>query len=623
MKKNRFLSLLLALVMLFGAVSALGATASAEMKLETPYGWFGPNHTIKWKLVPGILSSSSPNSYKVKYHVRGYYSIDGALGITEAFSFWVEILTFLSDGESYATSGQDMTFHLDLSEKGYASIDALDYICFYPVYNQTIDKEKLHLTFYINAAQELSSTIVESDDYISETITGSELQQGLGILPPGFVTLSPRSPRLGSSLTYSLSGELANLNTNWAIPYWERSSNGVDGWEIIRQNSPGVHIVDYDDLDQYIRLVFRSQFYADEIVSTAKHIDKETLSGEVYISPASPKAGETLTAYLSGTAFAIPNAKLHYQWRYSTGNTRYINIEGATGKTYTVPSSTPAGYKYEVVVTADGHDGSLISEPVTVAAAPALSGTVRISPTSPKAGETLTISLSGTVGSIPSSKLHYQWRSAASNARFSSISGATNSTYTVPTSTSAGYRYEVYVTADGYEGTLVSNTATVVEGTPTLSGKATVSPANPKVGDTLRITLSGGLENISARNIKYQWQYTTGNSRYSGIRTATGSTYKIPDSAQPGYKYRVAITADGYTGTIYSDPVTVTAASSYPKGDVDRSGQVGNSDLIMVARHVVHIITLTGEQFTLGDMDNDNVIDNKDIISVARKVVGL
>ncbi|MBQ6539487.1 MAG: dockerin type I repeat-containing protein [Oscillospiraceae bacterium] len=70
--------------------------------------------------------------------------------------------------------------------------------------------------------------------------------------------------------------------------------------------------------------------------------------------------------------------------------------------------------------------------------------------------------------------------------------------------------------------------------------------------------------------------------------------------------------------------VTVTAGSpSYPKGDVDRSGQVENSDLIMVARHVVNILTLTGEQFTLGDMNDDKVIDNKDIITLAKKIVGM
>ncbi|MBQ6539800.1 MAG: leucine-rich repeat protein, partial [Oscillospiraceae bacterium] len=60
--------------------------------------------------------------------------------------------------------------------------------------------------------------------------------------------------------------------------------------------------------------------------------------------------------------------------------------------------------------------------------------------------------------------------------------------------------------------------------------------------------------------------------------------------------------------------INLSGTPSYEKGDVDMSGQVGNSDLIMVARHVVHILTLTGEQFTSGDMDGDGEISNKDII---------
>ncbi len=64
-------------------------------------------------------------------------------------------------------------------------------------------------------------------------------------------------------------------------------------------------------------------------------------------------------------------------------------------------------------------------------------------------------------------------------------------------------------------------------------------------------------------------------------------------------------------------------AESYQKGDVNRDGSVSNSDLILVARHVVNLITLTGEQFTLGDMNNDGAITNTDIITVARKIVGL
>ena len=69
--------------------------------------------------------------------------------------------------------------------------------------------------------------------------------------------------------------------------------------------------------------------------------------------------------------------------------------------------------------------------------------------------------------------------------------------------------------------------------------------------------------------------------------------------------------------------ITANTAPSYQKGDVNRDGSVSNSDLILVARHVVNLVTLTGEQFTLGDMNGDDQITNTDIITVARMIVGL
>ncbi|MBQ6539440.1 MAG: dockerin type I repeat-containing protein, partial [Oscillospiraceae bacterium] len=69
--------------------------------------------------------------------------------------------------------------------------------------------------------------------------------------------------------------------------------------------------------------------------------------------------------------------------------------------------------------------------------------------------------------------------------------------------------------------------------------------------------------------------------------------------------------------------INLDGTTSYPKGDVNRDGIVSNSDLILAARHVVSLTTLTGEQFTLGDMNNDGAITNTDIITIARKIVGL
>ena len=166
----------------------------------------------------------------------------------------------------------------------------------------------------------------------------------------------------------------------------------------------------------------------------------------------------------------------------------------------------------------------------------------------------------------------------------------------------------------------------VYEAIPALEGTVTISQTDTSNGITLTANLSGAAANIPADKLHYDWRYVVTTDVYGRIRP-TGGTYKTLTLPQGDYstrRYFVYVTADGYEGYLQSGYVKIDAgSSSYPKGDVDRSGQVGNSDLILVARHVVHLVTLTGEQFTLGDMDDDKQITNTDIILVARRIVGL
>jgi hypothetical protein len=283
--------------------------------------------------------------------------------------------------------------------------------------------------------------------------------------------------------------------------------------------------------------------------------------------------------------------------------------------------------KYRVKVTADGYSGALTSDYVRVVEGqPPLTGTVTVTPSSPKAGDTLTADFTGILATLPAYKLHYQWQRGADvgSSVFEDIPGATSRDYK-PIQDDAGKKHRLAVSADGYDGYVISNVVTVAS-LPPLTGWVTVTPENPKPGDTLTSHIYGALRSISAEKLHYQWQRYVKVSGvkwgYRDIPDATDRTYSGDEPA--GTQIRIKITADDYDGAVYSELVTyASGGSSYPKGDVDRSGQVGNSDLIMVARHVVHILTLTGEQFTLGDMNDDKVIDNKDIISVARKVVGL
>jgi hypothetical protein len=258
-------------------------------------------------------------------------------------------------------------------------------------------------------------------------------------------------------------------------------------------------------------------------------------------------------------------------------------------------------------------------------AEPFVSGTITISPSNPKVGDVIRPAFSGVLQQTYNNNaknILFEWQTKSPDSTTWKDSDVTSFGYRVDPEY-VGKQIRFCAKRAGYDGFICSNVVTVED--TTLSGTVTVTPASPKTGDTMTANLYGGLASIPASKIHYKWQVSDEPSSgiFSTISSATGNTLSNYAFVLPGYGFRVRVTADGYEGEIISNVVTVAGGSSYPKGDVDRSGQVGNSDLIMVARHVVHIITLSGEQFTLGDMDNDNVIDNKDIISVARKVVGL
>jgi DNA-directed RNA polymerase subunit RPC12/RpoP len=96
-------------------------------------------------------------------------------------------------------------------------------------------------------------------------------------------------------------------------------------------------------------------------------------------------------------------------------------------------------------------------------------------------------------------------------------------------------------------------------------------------------------------------------------------TVVAPTATEGGYTlHTCSVCGESYKDN-FTDPVGPTGL----KGDVDLDGDVDNADLIQIARHVVHIITLTDRRFWAGDMNDDGTIDNQDIILHARKLVGL
>jgi len=186
-------------------------------------------------------------------------------------------------------------------------------------------------------------------------------------------------------------------------------------------------------------------------------------------------SGQSATFTVSATGTG-----LSYQWR-KDGNT----ISGATSSTYSIASTVAADNGlYDVVVngscgTATSNSATLtVQEPPAIASSPA-DATVCT-------GQTATFSVGAT-----GAGLSYQWRKDGN-----AISGATNSTYSIASCTTADNgAYDVVI--DGTCGSVTSTSASLtVQPTPSISvsvSPSTIWPANHQmVTVTASVSTGGG-----------------------------------------------------------------------------------------------------------------------------------
>jgi len=160
----------------------------------------------------------------------------------------------------------------------------------------------------------------------------------------------------------------------------------------------------------------------------------------------------TFSVTASGTA------PLSYQWQKNS-----VNINGATGSSYTTPAATSGdnGAKFDVVVTNSAGSQTSSMATLTVNAAP-VAPTITVQPANQTvtAGQTATFSVTAT-GTAP---LSYQWQKNSTN-----ISGATSASYTTPVTSVADSGEQFSVTVSNAAGSTPSASATLTVNAATAS----------------------------------------------------------------------------------------------------------------------------------------------------------
>jgi hypothetical protein len=283
------------------------------------------------------------------------------------------------------------------------------------------------------------------------------------------------------------------------------------------------------------------------VTNSAGSAPSNTVTLTVNAAPVAPTittqpTNQTVTAGQTATFFvaATGTAPLTYQWKKNSAN-----ISGATASSYTTPvtTTTDNGSTFQVVVSNSAGSAPSNTVTLTVNAAP-VAPTITTQPTNQTviAGQTATFSVAAT-GTAP---LTYQWKKNGAN-----ITGATASTYTTPTTTTADNGSTFQVVVSNSAGSAPSSTVTLTVNAAAVAPTITTQPANQTV--TAGQTATFSVAAAGTAPLTYQWKKNGAN-----ISGATASTYTTPTTttADNGSTFQVVVSNS--VGSAPSNTVTLT-----------------------------------------------------------------
>jgi RHS repeat-associated protein len=248
------------------------------------------------------------------------------------------------------------------------------------------------------------------------------------------------------------------------------------------------------------------------------------------------------------------NGTYTYVWQSSSDNSTWTTIGGATAQNYTPGSLTATTY-FHVITTSNGV--SVTSNSSTVSVYPQLLGgsfspSVFVIGYGPTNTMIVPGSASGGAGGYT-----YLWQSSPDGSTWTTISGATGTSYTLPPLTANTY-YRRGVTSNGV--TAYSNTAQVQ--LPLYGGIISSNTATVSSGGSATLTSVQGARNDNCTTYTYQWQTSANEINWTNISgtSITGIT------ATAYFRRQAVCTGDTAYSNIIRIKVKATTTLIKPNG---------------------------------------------------------
>ena len=272
-----------------------------------------------------------------------------------------------------------------------------------------------------------------------------------------------------------------------------------------------------------------AEYYVDQVdspsladVSIASNLPRVT---NAFIT-GTPRVGSTLTANFTLSS-AVSNPTLSFQWQRYQGSNVWVNIVGATGRTFT-PTTANANNFIRVRIVGTGFNvapGGFYSGWVQIASNISTITNISIGGM-PRVGNVLTANVTYSPH-ISNPAINFQWQRYQGSGVWVNIAGATGRTFT-PAIANANNFIRVRVQGTGVNVSSAAQFSNWVQVEANVSNITNVNITGaPRVGTALTANVTYS-PHISNPTVSFQWQTWDGFAgQWNNIPGATGRTFTV------------------------------------------------------------------------------------------------